>query len=50
MVEDSAENLRTAKRLGMRTVWVNATSRLPAYVDLKIRDVMKLPRILSRLI
>ena len=50
MVEDSAENLQTAKRLGMLTVWVNATSRLPAYVDVKIRDVMKLPRILSRLI
>ena len=49
MVEDSAENLQTAKRLGMLTVWVNATSRLPTYVDVKIRDVMKLPRILSRL-
>ncbi len=50
MVEDSAENLQAAKRLGMRTVWVNTTSRLPAYVDVKIRNVMKLPHILSRLI
>jgi putative hydrolase of the HAD superfamily len=49
MVEDSAENLLAAKRLGMRTVWINTTSRLPAYVDVKIRDVMKLPHILSRL-
>ncbi len=49
MVEDSAENLHTAKRLGMRTVWVDATQRSPAYVDVKIRDVMDLPRALSRL-
>ncbi len=49
MVEDSAENLRAAKRLGMRTVWVDATSRSPAYVDVKIRDVTELPGILHRL-
>ncbi|MEO6421297.1 MAG: pyrimidine 5'-nucleotidase [Candidatus Nitrotoga sp.] len=47
MVEDSTENLQAAKRLGMRTVWVSTTTRLPAYVDVKIPDVMKLPRILS---
>jgi putative hydrolase of the HAD superfamily len=50
MVEDSAENLQAAKRLGMRTVWVDATTRSPAYVDVKIRSVMELPRILSRVI
>jgi len=49
MVEDSAENLQAAKRLGMSTVWVNATARAPAYVDLKIRTVMELPRVMSRL-
>lgn len=49
MVEDSLENLRAAKRLGMRTVWVNAGTRYPPYVDVKIRDVMQLPRVLSRL-
>ena len=49
MVEDSVENLYTAKRLGMRTVWVNATPRSPAYVDVKIRDVMQLPGVLHRL-
>ena len=49
MVEDSAENLQAAKRLGMRTVWVDTTSRSPAYVDIKIRDVTELPRILHRL-
>ena len=49
MVEDAAENLQAAKRLGMRTVWVNATQRSPAYVDVKIRTVMELPRATSRL-
>ena len=49
MVEDSAENLQAAKRLGMRTVWVDATTRNPAYVDAKIRSVMELPHVLYRL-
>lgn len=49
MVEDSAENLQTAKRLGMRTVWVSNSQRHPAYVDVKIRSVMELPRALRRL-
>lgn len=46
MVEDSAENLLTAKRLGMKTVWVSTASRQPAYVDVKIKNVMQLPRML----
>ncbi|OIR08607.1 phosphoglycolate phosphatase [mine drainage metagenome] len=49
MVEDSAENLLTAKRLGMRTVWVSDALRAPSYVDLKIRDVMELPRAVGKL-
>jgi putative hydrolase of the HAD superfamily len=49
MVEDSLENLHAAKRLGMRTVWVDASNRLPAYVDVKIRTVMDLPRAIARL-
>jgi putative hydrolase of the HAD superfamily len=49
MVEDSLDNLRTAKRLGMRTVWVNAGQQNEACVDVKIRDVMQLPKILSRI-
>ena len=48
MVEDSLENLRAAKRLGMRTVWVNIENKSAPYVDVKIRDVMQLPRVLSR--
>ena len=49
MVEDAAENLQAAKRLGMRTVWVNSTQRSPAYVDVKVRSVMELPRAMSRI-
>ena len=49
MVEDSVENLQTAKRLGMRTVWISNTTQKPSYVDVKIRDVLDLPRALSRL-
>lgn len=49
MVEDSVENLQAAKRLGMRTVWLTAAPRNPAYVDVKIVNVMQLPRALCRL-
>jgi putative hydrolase of the HAD superfamily len=49
MVEDSAENLQTAKRLGMRTVWVSDALRAPSYVDVKIRNVLELPRAVSKL-
>jgi putative hydrolase of the HAD superfamily len=49
MVEDSLENLRTAKKLGMRTVWVHPGTQNEACVDVKIRDVMQLPRALHRL-
>ncbi len=49
MVEDSAENLRTAKQLGMRTVWVSDALRAPSYVDVKVRDVLELPRAVSKL-
>ncbi|MDH4216320.1 MAG: pyrimidine 5'-nucleotidase [Gallionella sp.] len=50
MVEDSLENLRAAKRLGMRTVWVNAGTKGAPFVDVKIRDVMQLPEVLSRIV
>jgi putative hydrolase of the HAD superfamily len=49
MVEDSLANLRTAKRLGMQTVWVSKASRCPPYVDVSIRHVALLPGILGRL-
>ncbi len=50
MVEDSLENLSAAKRLGMRTVWVNRGNRSSAHVDVRIRDVMQLPKVMGRLI
>ena len=47
MVEDNLDNLRTAKRLGMKTVWVSAAGtlrgRTPAYVDQTVRSVASLP-------
>jgi putative hydrolase of the HAD superfamily len=49
MVEDTLDNLRTAKRLGMRTVWVTRARRVPGYVDVAIREVGELPRALARL-
>jgi len=49
MVEDTALNLRTAKTLGMKTVWVANSIRLPAYVDLRIKSVLELPRHLGQL-
>lgn len=49
MVEDSLENLRTAKRLGMKTVWVDQSSRAPAWVDANVRHIARLPRLLHLL-
>lgn len=49
MVEDSLANLRTAKRIGMRTVWVACESRSPAYVDLRVGALAALPRLLGAL-
>ncbi|WP_333843499.1 pyrimidine 5'-nucleotidase [Pelomicrobium sp.] len=50
MVDDTPQNLRTAKRLGMRTVWVTRSRRLPRYVDVKIDSLPELPRRLHLLI
>lgn len=49
MVEDSAVNLRTARRLGMHTVLVGRGLTQPAYVDLKIRSILDLRRNSGRL-
>lgn len=49
MVEDTLVNLRTAKKLGMKTVWVSREQRAPAYVDLKISKLSELARALPRL-
>jgi putative hydrolase of the HAD superfamily len=49
MVEDTLCNLRTAKKLGMKTVWVSAAAKAPGYVDLSISNIGQLPRVLARL-
>jgi putative hydrolase of the HAD superfamily len=49
MVEDSLANLRTAKRLGMKTVWVSAAERVPGYVDMRVSGVTQLSNRAARL-
>ena len=49
MVEDTLPNLKTAKRLGMKTVWVSACTRRPPCVDVRLASVLDLPRRLGRL-
>lgn len=49
MVEDSLPNLRTAKRLGMKTVWVSRATRRPPGVDLRLVSILDLPHHLPRL-
>ena len=49
MVEDSLENLRTARRLGMKTVWVSESNCAPAWVDATVRQLYRLPRLLHLL-
>ena len=47
-LDDSLENLRTAKRLGMSTVWVSREKRRLSYVDLRVQSVLELPRLVFR--
>jgi putative hydrolase of the HAD superfamily len=47
-LDDSLENLRTAKRLGMSTVWVSREKRRVSYVDLRVGSVLELPRLVFR--
>lgn len=42
MVEDSELNLRVAKRLGMRTIWLAPSQKQPAWVDLRLDSARKL--------
>jgi putative hydrolase of the HAD superfamily len=44
MVEDSLPALRTAKRMGMKTIYVTKTLQKPNYVDARITSVLKLSR------
>jgi len=49
MVEDTLENLRTAKKLGMKTIWISRAARAPSYVDVRTASLMRLTRMLARL-
>ena len=59
LVEDSLDNLRSAKQMGMKTVWITQYHRASApqskrfararYVDIKIRSIKQLPSHFSRL-
>jgi len=49
MVEDTLPNLKTAKRLGIKTVWVSTNTRQAPYVDVKVVSVLDLPDRLGRL-
>jgi putative hydrolase of the HAD superfamily len=43
-VDDMLENLRTAHRLGMSTVWVSPLRRSVSFVDVRVASVTELPR------
>jgi putative hydrolase of the HAD superfamily len=47
-VDDMLENLRTAHRLGMSTVWVSRAKRRVPFVDLRVGSVVELPRLVFR--
>jgi putative hydrolase of the HAD superfamily len=48
LVDDVLDNLRTAHRLGMSTVWVSESKRRAPFVDLRISSVIELPRLVFR--
>ena len=45
MIEDSLPALRTARRLGMKTVLIHPRAKHPAYVDVRLKSVLALPKI-----
>jgi putative hydrolase of the HAD superfamily len=49
LIDDSLENLRAARRLGMSTVWVSPRARRVPYVDVRVASVLELPRRVFRL-
>ena len=42
LIEDTAANLKPAKALGMRTVWLSNSLRLPPYVDVRVNSLRQL--------
>lgn len=53
LVEDTLENLRAAKSLGLRTVWCTAflprTFFRPTFADVQVKSLHQLPKRLARL-
>jgi putative hydrolase of the HAD superfamily len=47
MVDDMLENLRSAHRLGMSTVWISPQRPAPSFVDARVSSVLQLPRRLA---
>jgi putative hydrolase of the HAD superfamily len=47
-IDDILDNLRTAHRLGMSTVWVSGAKRRVPFVDLRVASVVDLPRLVFR--
>jgi len=47
-VDDMLENLRSAHRLGMSTVWVSSARKSVTFVDLRVASVVDLPRMVFR--
>jgi putative hydrolase of the HAD superfamily len=43
VVDATLENLRAAKSLGTKTVWVSREARVPASVDVRVASVLSLP-------
>lgn len=49
MIDDMLENLKTAEKLGMKTIWVGTSLKAPSYVNMNIRSVMELPKLLGHI-
>jgi putative hydrolase of the HAD superfamily len=45
MVEDSLPALMTAKRLGMKTIWISHQLKKPSFVDYRLNQVLALTHI-----
>jgi putative hydrolase of the HAD superfamily len=53
LVEDTMQNLKAAKSLGLRTVWttryLNVSAARPAFVNVKVKSLRQLPKQLHKL-
>ncbi len=47
-IDDSLDNLRAARRLGMSTIWVSPRLARPRFVDLRVSSVLELPSLVLR--